>query len=349
MLTLKRLFGIVLLVFIMNFSVKSFAQTLNESDYKDISQALGFLMGQKSTLNRIKHDYPDLNIKAVKAELMFEGAFGQAENNILREFKKELKDKFLSYIANIQDKSEAILQSQQINREMAVQFIQDVESRSKGEISPSILKTILHYHYLDSPQNELQDGFYSLFSTKGHNKAKGIDFQLELPRSWGQKEGKRPNIIQYFNAGFEDRGVSALIMVLEIDPNDLSIGEYRKLKSLDGCKDLAEDYFTPDGLREIAMGCGLSNIRSYQSRRISLDRWPGALIEYVGEGERVGVRRTLYNRMYMAIYTNYYIFLQCYMSYANSPTDALIQDDKRRFVPIFDYIANSIVINSQYY
>ena len=38
------------------------------------------------------------------------------------------------------------------------------------------------------------------FSTREHHKAKGIDLSISYPETWERKEGKRPNVVQTFNA-----------------------------------------------------------------------------------------------------------------------------------------------------
>lgn len=48
------------------------------------------------------------------------------------------------------------------------------------------------------PAREFLDGSRTTFSTKGHPKAKGVNFTVAYPNSWAAAEGERPNIVQKF-------------------------------------------------------------------------------------------------------------------------------------------------------
>ena len=38
------------------------------------------------------------------------------------------------------------------------------------------------------------------YNSKGHEKSKGLEIQIEIPNDWIKKEGERPHIIQKFSS-----------------------------------------------------------------------------------------------------------------------------------------------------
>ena len=60
-------------------------------------------------------------------------------------------------------------------------------------------------------------GFTKVFKTENHPKAKGLDLQINVPISWYAREGKRPNVVQFFNNqnDFGDASLAFLIKDIE--------------------------------------------------------------------------------------------------------------------------------------
>jgi hypothetical protein len=93
---------------------------------------------------------------------------------------------------------------------------------------------------------------------------------------------------------------------------------------------------------------GIENVRNLTTRRIVLDRWPGAMIEFIGDQQRLDLTATTYNRAYLAIYKNYMIFLQCQIARLPGETEDVHKTRISKFAALFHLIANSLVIQSQY-
>jgi hypothetical protein len=53
-----------------------------------------------------------------------------------------------------------------------------------------------HPKFVVSPELEFDTGYTGTFLSKGHPKAKGVEFKIRYPLSWKQAEADRPNIIQ---------------------------------------------------------------------------------------------------------------------------------------------------------
>ena len=87
--------------------------------------------------------------------------------------------KYPEYVAAMKKQLDTTLKSQRISQDIAVQFLDEVESRAKGKIPSPILETLLNYQFKERPANEFARGFKRIYRTKGHRKAKGLDLQIE--------------------------------------------------------------------------------------------------------------------------------------------------------------------------
>ena len=319
--------------------------------YVDLGKTLGFIVGQRTSLHHISNEYPALSPHAIKAEHEFKITFGVAEKNIENLLKEMLKDEYPRYIATIKDEIKSTFNLQQINQDIAAQFLDEVELRAKGKIPSPMLETLLHYQFEERPVEELIHGFKTIYRTNGHPKAKGLDVQIEYPKSWSLREGKRPNIIQFFRSNNGRGSAFTLILIKdlideaqgELTPRDIQI-----LNTLEGSRELASEMFSEKNLREIAKDTGMLNIRSISTKRMVLDNWPGAMLEFTGDQRRLDIAMTMYNRMYIVLYKNYTIFLQCQVFKLPDETEETLKTKTTRFMPLFDLMANSLVIQNQY-
>jgi hypothetical protein len=66
-------------MFLIAFAQNTFARAPKEPLYIDLSKSLGFIMGHRFSLERIKSEYPTLSLGAEMAEIEFNNTFGIAE------------------------------------------------------------------------------------------------------------------------------------------------------------------------------------------------------------------------------------------------------------------------------
>ena len=115
--------------------------------YLDLSKTMGFVIGQRNSLNYITENHPALYPRARIAESEFNLTFGVAEKNIERSLRNILMDEYPEYIATLEKEIKSIFESQQINRGFAIQFLDEVGLRARGEIPSPMLETLLHYQF----------------------------------------------------------------------------------------------------------------------------------------------------------------------------------------------------------
>ena len=103
--------------------------------------------------------------------------FKASVENIEKELQAGLGPRWNVFNKQLLDRLESSLASP--DQATAETFITQVRQRAKGQIETPILETLLTYSpaFQKSPANEFLSGFTQIYRTKGHPKAKGIDFQ----------------------------------------------------------------------------------------------------------------------------------------------------------------------------
>ena len=344
----------IFVVFCIGLVPSMSAEAPKQTTLLDISETIGFIYGQRFTLNRIKTEYPALSLRAIQVEHKFSATFGIAEKNIEKLLRGILKEEYPEYIVALKHQISSTLNTQQINQDFALQFLDEVESRSQGEIPSPILETLLNYQFEKWPADELIRGFKTIYRTNGHRKAKGLDLQIEYAKSWSKREGKRPNVIQFFKSnngrGFAFASIMVRDLLKDAQENDvvLTREEIDFIKTRAGSNELASESFSENNIRAVVSDMGMTNVRNTTTKRMVLDSWPGVMVEFIGEGQRLDFNFTMHNRMYIAIYKNYIIFLNCQVGKSPNETINSLKAKAARFAPLFHFMANSLVIQSQY-
>lgn len=343
----------LILMLVVVFAKNTFAEPIKKPLYIDLIRVLGFIAGQNLDLDRIKDAYPALSLQVKKTKLEFNSAFGVSERNIKKELKNILKDRYPKYIAAMKRQLNIMLKPQHITRNAADKFIKEVNLRVAGKLPSPILETLLSYQFKERPVSEFTYGFKNVYLTKDNIKSKGLDLKIEYVKSWSKREGNRPNVIQFFRSDNGRGPAYALIMVRDIveeaqAQSELSPQEIKAFMTFEGSKALALKAFSKNSLIEMANEMGLTNIRDINTKRIVIDNWPGALLEFTGDKQRLDTTITIYNRTYVAIYKNYMIYLQCFVAKSPNDTKDDLKDKILQFNPLFRLMANSLIIQNQY-
>lgn len=318
-----------------------------------LSRTYGFVVGQNMSLSRIQKEFPELYTQCIKAQSEFDLEFGASLKNLGKILQVLLANKWRNFDASIRTEIKEMLSKSVVSKQQALEFIKVVTSRSKGQIESPVLETLLMCNptFIENPVEELNRGFKHIYRTKSHPKAKGIDIQIEYPMSWSMKEGNRPNVIKLIMANKGKGPASFSIMVKDIlaEPgrNEFA-SELSRLATITGANELASEIFSDDSLVQMAKGMGAKNVRNIYLKRVVLDRWPGAMVEFIGEQQRVDLLVTSYYRSYICLYRNYMIFLQCGVFKWPWDNGDGFQKKIDRYTPVFSRTAYNFVIQSQY-
>lgn len=303
---------------------------INDIVISEMSQAYGYNEGQNYTLEFIQKKYPELTPQVQIAKLRFEKSFKSALVNIdsillsrgdeWRKIKDEQRDQ--------------IKKSVDLNNysyDQMKNFISTVERRADGEISIPIIGTLLTFNprYLKNPEFEFADGFKYTFESRGNEKAKNVDFQLDIPQSWLAKEANRPNIIQKFICQ-NGNGSSAIMVSVFSLANNISEEFIKELAQDKEIKDL----LPPDS-------------KFLDGGFIKIDNLPGVFQEFkvaqIQVNKEVIMRAISYNIYYL----NKLISIQCSVAAykeKEKKTDSIFM----KYRKLFDLVAGSLVVQDQW-
>jgi hypothetical protein len=71
-----------------------------EKEMQSMGEAYGYIMGQKMMLEKIKENYPDLNVNVIQAEYKFKSSFKKAEENLERGLKDLMGEYYNEFMKN---------------------------------------------------------------------------------------------------------------------------------------------------------------------------------------------------------------------------------------------------------
>jgi len=311
------------------------AQEIRSALHDDLARTYGFCQGQKRSMVRIQNEFPTLANSAGRAQLAFDQVFRRACENIETELQQLIGQKWSIYKGQIDQRIATSLGSSQLQESQAKSFIDEVGVRAKGQIPSPTLQILLSRRpdFQSNPARELISGFKIIFQSKGHPKAKGLDFRIEYPRSWFAKEGIRPHVLQLITSE-NGRGLENIaILVKELPlPPDYPITEKDK-----------DELFSVQGMKEM-LPAGASLISALP---IILDRQKAGMIIFDSSQKRVDMNITTRSVHFVTLYKNKMIFIQGMVA-SKVSNHATVQERYRRFEPLFKLVANSFVLLSQY-
>lgn len=168
---------------------------------------------------------------------------------------------------------------------------------------------------------QLGDYYYS----DNHPKAKGLNFQIQGPSDFTQKEGVRPNIVQKWDKGSGMELESFMVLVYK----DESIAEYSK-------EDYRATFRDKDSRDEFLSDIPFTILNS---EYYVIDNYPGYILNGYQDMERIDIKARIYyiqSQVFIGEYSFNILF--------TSPNKDAV--DSRR--DLFNKIANSVVFPDQY-
>jgi hypothetical protein len=238
---------------------------------------------------------------------------------------KEYEDKLISEMKKI-------LGNQSFTKEIATNFISEVESRAKGNITSTVIETLLFFQFSDRPQDELTSGFTTTFKTKGHIKSKNTDWQIKVPKSWKAEEADRPNIIQKFTSDYGSGNQSIMLIV-----KDMPLPKGYKIT-----KEELNELFTEKETKDMIPYGG----KFISFTKMTLDNNIGGMIEYEQIMERLDFKIKIRMVQFMFIRGSKMYLLQGTIGSEKLDTDLSLE--MKKYLPLYKLVANTIVVNDQY-
>ena len=327
----QKIFFLFLFLFLSTLEAIEVSKNL----MMDMSRTYGYYLGQSYALENIEKKYPNLKneIFLVKNEfdLKYLKSIKEIEQFFMNNMSKKEWNDLKSKVSNGIKKQ----LNTNISYEEALESIKTGKARIKGEIESPVIETLLMFNpaYQKNPILELSDNFYQNFNTKNHSKAKGVDFSVRVPKSWKSSEGNRPNIIRKFgsnNGYIVDDSFAEYIMFLVFDL-PMEVNSLTQQDVTDICNDIPENSI----LRE-CKATTLENLPVVVQRlKINLSRLENSMnMEFI---------------QYNIYFKNKVIMIQGQVGTMNEKvSEKILLDRFEKFKPVFNYVANSLVINNLY-
>lgn len=172
------------------------------------------------------------------------------------------------------------------------------------------------------------------YSTAGNPKAKGIEMSFDYPSSWSGVDGRRPNTLFQVTSekgkGFEL--CNLVIKDLNLPPGTEVTAQ--DIKELFDPKDLKD--FVPPGGRFIA------------GKRTTIDGQPGAWVQHSQDVDRAGISLQMVLLTYQIYFDRRIINFNCSVGDGGDKPRELVQQRFKSALPLFQQIANSIIIQSRW-
>jgi len=329
-----------LLALIVSFALAGTAfsgeVSTKEPRWKQLSQAYGFVLGQQASLELIEKKFPDLAQDVKAAWFAFNStALGESVRGVEEELSMVLGAKWSEYKNEMTAQIDALVGGQELTKQQAEAFLQEVRQRAKGKVPESILAALLSAHpqFSKNPALELSAGWKQTFRTKGHPKAKGVDFSVSFPASWSKREGYRPNIIQVFQSGAGHGPINSNLMVKDIP---LPAGYKPTQQEL-------REFFQPSELRDMVPDGGTF----IDAKSIVLENAPAGMLVSDQTMQRLDLTLTMRMTQFVTIQSSSMIFVQFIVAKVPDSNESLA-DLQKKYLPIYRAIANTFVINDKY-
>jgi hypothetical protein len=297
-----------------------------------VSKTYGFLLGQEYSLRRITTDFPDLSQQVSLATSEFNLSFGRARKEIPISLRSAIAPNYDNYERKLMTQLDSIARAQKIDRNVAINFINEVNDRAKGNIPSPMLEMLLTYEFQQAPEQEIIRDYTYPFKTLNHTKAKGTDWLLKLPKSWNKREASRPNIIQEFRS-CNGNGMESLAIMVK----DLQVSKNYAWSS----KELAT-VFSEKTFREMVP----LEAKYISSKRIIIDNNQAGMLETEQVVPRLDLEFKVRSIQFFVYKGNKMYMLMCSVSSADQNEE--LQSRMTKFLPLFKLVANSIVFNEQY-
>lgn len=302
---------------------------------KDIGQAYGFYVGQTYSLNAISQKYPSMSNLVLIAGKEFSANFGSSINGMDAIMMEYGKNEWHQIKITLTKQIESSVNIDNITEAQALQFVNLVRQRAKGNIESPIIETMLLFKsdYKEHPEKEFLDGFTYRYSTEGTGKAKGVKFSIDLPKTWLAKDGNRPNVVKKF-VSENGKGLELLIILIKevpLMPNEKVT--QKDVEDLLNPKDIRE--FLPDGSNYLKSG------------KLKLENLPGFWIYYNMQSNRLRNTIDMETIMYAIFYKNKMIQLQGQVTTSVNGKN-INRGGFKKYENLFDLIANSLVISNMY-
>ncbi len=181
---------------------------------------------------------------------------------------------------------------------------------------------------------EFMGGKRAVYNSAGDPKAKGVEVSFDYPKSWSGQAGKRPNTLIQVTS---QAGKGLELCNMNIKELPLPAGYAVTQQDLD-------EFFDPKELKDLLPDGAIF----IKGARTTIDGQPAAWIHASMEMDRAGAKIRMLWLMFPVYYDKKLITFGCSVGDSASKPAEDLQRRYRAFAPLFQQLANSIVIHSKW-
>lgn len=318
----------IVFVLLASLPISCLAINYSHKSIKGLSQAYGFLVAQDYSLSRIEKEFPELSLDVALVRKEFNSEFPGAKEVIQNHLKLAMSNNAYKETMQPFQKINSLF-SQNITKDIAIDFIKKVARRSKGEIESPVLEYLLLIKYSNNPVGEFIDGYKQHYQTDGAGKSRGIILNLQLPKSWSSQDGERPHIVKKWTS---ENGSGSEMIMLDIR----NIGENITHKEIELLLNSSQIKSLPP-----------PRFSYINSGKITLEGRPGYWIHMTGSRERMGIKLYQSSLIYQIFLHKKTIGINCITAGLESD-QAQVDNKARRIAPLCKQVVNSLIINNLY-
>lgn len=165
----------------------------NEASIRLAARTMGYMIGQRATLEEIVSAYPSMTEEAQQLQKSFDAGFNFPEIRSRRFLEDAIGEENAGQHAEkLEIQSRVSVRG--VGPDVAREFLGEVRERIGGTMSEPELKAMLWLQYATHPADEMRE-WTQQFSSIGHPKSMGLNIELKAPLSWNQAEGDRPHVL----------------------------------------------------------------------------------------------------------------------------------------------------------
>lgn len=181
---------------------------------------------------------------------------------------------------------------------------------------------------------EFMGGKRATYTTAGNPKAKGVEVSFDYPIGWAGADGKRPNTLYQVTS---DSGKGLELCNLVIKDIPLPVGYTLT------AQDVAE-FFEPSGLKDFAP----NGSQFIAGARTTIDGQPAGWVQFAQEMDRAGSQLRMMWLTFPIYFDKRLLIFSCSVGDSASKSPEEIHRRYKAFFPLFQQMANSLVIHSKW-
>lgn len=303
-----------------NFDIKT-------PQWKQLSRAYGFLVGQERGLELVATRFPQLAGAAKQADLQFQlSSLGEGAEGLRGAFKEVLGNKWLEVDEEMREALYKTIDAQKFDLPEAEAFVEELRGRAKGNLPEEIRRTLLanNPRFKKDPGLELSEGWRRTFRSKGHPKAGSVDVSIDVPESWYERDGRQPDMVKVFRSG---NGHGDLLFMVSIVP--FTETDKAEMAGVELNADLISD-FLPEGVKVLS------------SQETMLSGAKAVMTVYDQQQEQLGQIVAMRNTVFWLLLNDGMVALTfAFLKHPSMRSDQIAETHKRQ-MPSYKLIANTL-------